>query len=82
MVSQLMTNDKPWWNPKLIDHEWCEDTRKDYPSDAHLDDDALRDKYANGWKYQTLWDHIGDARKEHEKLADAYLALLANTPPT
>lgn len=68
---------KPWWYPKRTDHEWCERKRKDYPENAGLSDDALRDKYADGCKYQTLWDHVGEAREEHEKLADAYLALEA-----
>jgi hypothetical protein len=66
----------PWWYPILTDASWCEDKRKEYPSEAHLDDEALRNRYADGAKYQTLWDNLGDARDEHEHLADAYLELL------
>jgi len=66
-----------WWFPKLTDSAWCQEKRSDYPDYAHLDDDALREKYAKGRKYQVLWDHLGDAYEEWEKLADAFAAQAA-----
>ena len=73
-----MKNEKPWWYPKLTNSAWCNEKRRDYPSNAHLSDDELRDKYADGRKYQVTWDHVGDAYDDWEKLADAYLAMQPN----
>lgn len=74
-------NDKPWWFPVLTDDAWIACVREDYPDDTQgMDDDEIRDVYADGWKYADTWDHLGDARAEYEKLADAYLALLAKEP--
>jgi len=67
-------NDKKWWEPVLTDEEWIAGIRTDYGTDAWMDDEALRQEYANGQKYQTLWDDISDAYDEYEPLADAYLA--------
>ncbi len=62
-----------WWEPKVTDAVWIADTRKEYPEDtAELDDDKVRDEYANGCKYEVTWDHIGDAYEEYEQLANAY----------
>lgn len=63
----------PWWKPKLADAEYAEHLRDDYQHDAHMSDDELLEKYCNGRKYVILWDHLGDAYSEYEKLADAYL---------
>lgn len=74
------TDEKSWWFPVLADAAWCARLRTDYPEATEgMDDEALRDEYAHGWKYADTWDHLGDARAEYEKLADAYLALLAKT---
>lgn len=71
-------SEREWWEPVVTDEEWLAETRADYPDEcAGLDDDDVREKYADGLKYQTLWDNLGDAREEHEALADAYLALRA-----
>ena len=42
-----------------------------------LADDDERDH--TGWRYTDTWDHLGDARSEYEKLADAFLGLVAET---
>lgn len=69
---------KPWWFPQLADDEWVRSVRAEYPdATENMDDDGIRDEYAEGRKYVDTWDHLGDARDEYEKLADAYLALLA-----
>ena len=71
-------SNREWWEPILTDAAWIASKREEYPEDCvGLDDDAVRDKYADGLKYQTLWDNLGDARDEHEGLADGYLALRA-----
>lgn len=71
-------SEKPWWFPTLTDAAWIAQIRADYPDDTRdMDDDEVREHYADGWKYADTWDHLGDAREEYEKLADAYLALLA-----
>lgn len=65
-----------WWEPTLTDDKWIARVREDFPDEcADLSDDAVREKYAGGQKYQTLWDNLGDAKEEHERLADAFLAL-------
>jgi len=65
--------DKPWWYPELTDEKWIARIREDYPDDADCDDETLRENYADGRKYATLWDHTGEAYEQFEKLADAYL---------
>lgn len=44
-----------------------------FPERSNEEDEEL-----TGRKYSDTWDHLGDARDEYEKLADAYLALLEN----
>jgi hypothetical protein len=67
----------PWWFPVITDSKWVANIRKDYPENtANMDDDEVRDHYADGRKYVDTWDHLGDARDEYEALADAYLKLL------
>jgi hypothetical protein len=71
-------DEKPWWFPVLADETWIARLRIDYPDETEgLSDEDVSDKYSDGWKYTDTWDHLGDAREEHEKLADAYLELLA-----
>ena len=73
-----MSTEKPWWFPQLTDDAWIARIRAEYPEDMDgLDDEAVRDGYADGMKYADTWDHLGDARHSYEHLADAYLALLA-----
>lgn len=75
-----MTEDEPWWFPVLTDDAWIARIRSDYPESTDgMCDDEIRRKYANGRKYATLWDHTGDAYADYEKLADAYLELLAKS---
>lgn len=67
-------SDKPWWFPVLADHQWANRIRADYPENTvGMDDEAIQDQYADGWKYADVWDHLGDARAAYEKLADDYL---------
>lgn len=69
-------SERPWWWPERTDAEWCARVREDYPEDVRPEwtDEEVRDVYADGRKYQTLWDHTGDAYEQFEKLADAFLA--------
>lgn len=64
---------RPWWWPVKTDEAWLARVRDDYPENAHLSDEELREEYADGAKYQTLWDHTADAYEEYEKLADFVL---------
>ncbi len=75
-----MTKGRPYWFPKLVDNAYLQQLRDDYPEQAHLDDDSLKEHFDLWWKYADTWDHLGDARDEYEKLADAYLALIAKYP--
>ena len=71
-------SEKEWWEPVLTDAAWVASIREEYPEECEgLGDDGVREEYADGWKYCTLWDNLGDAREEHEALADAYMALRA-----
>ena len=72
-----MKDKKPWWWPELVTPEWRARIRAEYPEDVEgMDDDALDEHYAQGWSYADTWDHIGDAREEYEKLANAFLRLV------
>ena len=67
-------DEKPYWWPVLLNDEWREKVRKGYPDETSgMSDDELDEKYADGWKYVDLWDHLGDARHSYEKLADHML---------
>jgi hypothetical protein len=67
---------KMWWEPQPTDEAWCNRVREDYPYETDgMSDDAIREEYADGNRYQTLWDHVGEAYGQFEALADAYLAL-------
>lgn len=72
---------KPWWWPTEANDEWRAQLRKDYPETAKdMSDDDLDAEYnEEGYKYVTTWDHLGDAREDHEQLADAFLKLCAET---
>ena len=65
---------KPWWWPELTDHAYCERLRADYDDKSDWSDDELREHFDSGRKYAHLWDHVGDAYEEYEKVADALLA--------
>lgn len=73
--------DKPYWWPELPDDEWRARLRADYPEKtAGWSDEQLNDHYhVYGWKYTDTWDHLKDARQAYEALADAFLALVAET---
>ena len=71
-------SEKPWWFPTLTNDEWIAQIRADYPDDTQeKSDDFIREYYADGWKYADTWDNLSEAREEYERLADAYLELLA-----
>ena len=76
-----MTEDKkPWWWPVVTDEKYIARLREDYPEETtRMSDEEVRDYYDNGRKYSNLWDHVGDAADEHEKLADAFLKLVEET---
>jgi hypothetical protein len=70
-------NERPYWFPKLTDAAWIARMRADYPKGTKgMDDDRVRDTYAEGCKYADTWNNLGDARHDYEQLADAYLDLL------
>jgi hypothetical protein len=74
-----MSDDKPWWFPVVCDTEHFKLLREDYPEDTEgKSDEEIHDYYDDGKKYSVTWGHIGDAYEEYEKLADAYLQLLAD----
>lgn len=65
-----------WWEPQLVDHEFCERLRKDYPEDAHLDDESIAEEYEYTFgEFATTWDHTGDAYEQFQPLAKAYCEL-------
>ena len=68
--------EKPYWYPVLTDDAWVARIREDYPEDTNgRSDEWVRESYAHGCKYADVWDHLGDAREDWERLADAYLKL-------
>ena len=70
--------------PTPIDATYIARLRDDYPEVCQGEsDDGVMDYYnPAGAKYveQTLWDHLGDAAYDYERLADAYLKLQASVP--
>ena len=61
--------------PKLCDKAYCDRLRKDYPEHEDWDDEDLIEYYNHGRRYEALWDHVGDAYYDYEKLADSFLKL-------
>ena len=70
----VTVEDHPWWEPVPTDAAYFARLRSDYPENAHMSDDELRDHYEVHEKYVVTWDHVGDAYAEYEPLADAYLS--------
>lgn len=67
---------KPYWWPVLINEDYFNRLRKDYPEDAYLSDEELNEYYNElGRKYSVLWDNIGDAYEDYEPLADEFFKL-------
>jgi hypothetical protein len=69
--------------PTPTDATYIARLRKDYPEvcDGKSDDEVMEHYNPEGFKYveETLWDHIGDAAYDFERLADAYLKLRASS---
>lgn len=65
--------------PTPIDAAYIAILRKDYPEKCDGQSDEWVMAYYNpaGAKYVecTLWDHLGDAAYDYERLADAYFEL-------
>lgn len=65
--------------PTPTDAAYIKRLREDYPEKCDGRDDAWVMDYYNpeDFKYVecTLWDHVGDATYDFERLADAYLEL-------
>ena len=73
----MINDDKPYWYPTRTDEDWCNEMRERYPEKTEgWNDEQVRDYYANGNKYHVVWDHVGDAYDDYEKLADAFLESL------
>lgn len=70
-----MKNDKPSWYPVLCDDAYFARLREDYPIKAGWSDEKLHEYFNYGAKYSTMWDHLGEAYVDYEKLADAFLEL-------
>ena len=69
---------KPYWFPEVCDKAYCKRLREDYPEKASgMTDEELIAHYADGNKYATTWDHVGDAYQDYEPLADSFLAMKA-----
>jgi len=75
-------NEKPYWWPEQFDadkvrteiqnDEWSEDAKEW----LGLDDEDLQEVAVEGKKYLTTWDHVGDAYRDYEPLADAFLKMV------
>lgn len=70
-----------WWEPELADDDYVARLRADYPEKCDgMSDEWVRDHFnPTGGKYIVTWDHVGDAYQQFEALADAYLALRAQS---
>jgi hypothetical protein len=67
---------KEWWEPELADGAYIARLRQDYPEKCEdKSDEWLLEYYNEGRKYVVLWDHIGEAYAQFERLADAYFKL-------
>ena len=73
---------RPYWLAEITDEKWCARVRREYEDAAGMDDEKIREEYANGNKFAVLWDHLGDAYEDYESLAEAYLKLLAECGKT
>ena len=62
---------------KLCDKAYCERLRTDYPENEDMTDEELIEHYNHGRKYAVLWDNVGDAYYDYERLANAYVKLKA-----
>ena len=69
-------NERKWWWPEKTDEVWAQRIRDDYGITEAIDDDLIREDYADGRKYAITWDHVGDAYSEYEKLADSHAVLV------
>ena len=78
-----MTEPKqPWWWPCVIDAAWIQDLRETYEDTDSMSDEEVIEHYGGGsveGGYAVTWDHTGDAMQDYEKLADAFLKLVAET---
>lgn len=67
--------------PTPTDAAYIARLRGDYPDvcDGKSDEWVMDHYNPDGCKYveQTLWDHLGDAGNDYERLADAYLKVEA-----
>lgn len=65
--------------PTPTDAAYIKRLREDYPErcDGKSDDEVMAYYNPSEFKYVecTLWDHVGDAAYDFERLADAYIAL-------
>lgn len=76
-MAEPTKDEKPWWWPQPVNDEWRVGIRSEYPEEtARMSDHVLDEYYAHGLTYADMWDHLGDARSEYQKLADAFLWLV------
>ena len=71
-----MSREKEWWEPVLTDHWYCQRIREDYPERTiGMTDEHIVSEFNEGRRYQTLWDHTGDAYDQFKELADDWRRL-------
>ena len=79
----MSTTKTPSWWPKVIDDNRIKELREEYPATtARLSDEGVLDYYEEGKPkggFTTLWDHVGEAYEDYEKLATAFLRLVEET---
>jgi hypothetical protein len=74
----VRVTERPWWWLEETTAAWCQRVREDYPDDANnMDDEEVRETYADGNKYADTWDHLGDARESIDHMMDVLNALAA-----
>lgn len=67
-----------WWWPKEVDVNTVLRLRSDYPEESYMSNGDLLKRFGyDGHKYEAagLWDHIGDAETDYDRLADALIQL-------
>jgi hypothetical protein len=76
------TKTPSWW-PRVIDDNRIADLRKMYPETTDgMSNEVVLSYYEEGKPkggFTTLWDNVGEAYEDYEKLATAFLRLVKET---
>lgn len=66
-----------FWFPEKVDENYIKKLREVYPEETeNMTNNEVHERYCDGQKYATLWDHVGEAYCDYEGLADAFFELL------